>query len=275
MGSVLTHVQQHFVAPMLQEADDAERALEDFKWSQAFQGDGSDVKTNMDDLRSILRRLPVGRQGSDAYWIKKINDHVPEALANEYDRYVREQPYDVQQRAANNLTDYAVAISKARWKQLRRGGAAGEEQQRFMSHPAKGGGGASDACKCGHRHCPATRYADGKCDVHEEPGPYRLRSLKRFPDYVKLVNEARKKAGKQHLDFSRAAEENKPQMNSHSFSAGRAAAIAARLADEKDANDWADQEKEIAESSLADMCAEMEQLWASGPDPLTDAAQAA
>ena len=59
------HVQRHFVAPMVLEADEAEKALEEFKWREAFQGDGNQVKTNMDDLTSILRRLPDGRKGSD------------------------------------------------------------------------------------------------------------------------------------------------------------------------------------------------------------------
>ena len=101
-----------------------------------------------------------------------------------------------------------------------------------------------------------------------------------YPEYVKEVNEARKKAGRKELDYANVwpkKEVETPKVGTHSFSAGRAAAIAARREEDEEDAIWATRHEEetIHESSLADMYAEMEQLWASGPDPLTEAAQAA
>ena len=63
--------------------------------------------------------------------------------------------------------------------------------------------------------------ADGKCDVFSSPGWGRLRNLRdNYPDYVKAVNEARKKAGQPALDFSRVwpkKEVEAPKVGTHSL----------------------------------------------------------
>lgn len=123
--------------------------------------------------------------------------------------------------------------------------------------------GGSGTCKCGHKHCPSTRYADGRCDVHEEPGPYRLRSLKKFSEYVKHVDEQRKKAGKKPLDFARAAApETAAKVNVHSV-------------DEEDDEEDDDAQWNIPSvieanaaaagisRTLADTMADIERVWAA------------
>ena len=108
-----------------------------------------------------------------------------------------------------------------------------------------------------------SKYADGECDVYGKPRFTRMRSMRdNFPEYLKAVEEARKKAGRSPLDFSRVwpkKDVETPKVGTHSW-------VAALRKEEEEA---------IDESSLAEMYEEMEQLWASGPDPLTEAAQAA
>ena len=68
----------------------------------------------------------------------------------------------------------------------------------------QGGGVQGGSCKCGQQQCPATKYPDGKCDVHGDPAPGRLFTMARFPEYAAAVQAARKAAGKPALDFSKA-----------------------------------------------------------------------
>ena len=90
-----------------------------------FDGDGIKLKTSLDMLTSIISRQPAGRAADAPYWIKRIKKKVPSPLATEYDRYIRDQPYIVQQRAANDLGEYIVRLSKAMWE-LRRRERAGD-----------------------------------------------------------------------------------------------------------------------------------------------------
>ena len=63
-----------------------------------------------------------------------------------------------------------------------------------------------------------------------------------------------------------------PKVGTHSFAAGRAAAIAARRVEDEEDAIWATmhEEETIHESSLAEMYEQMEQMWATAPDPLTE-----
>ena len=94
-----------------------------------------------------------------------------------------------------------------------------------------------------------------------------------FEEYVKEVDEARRKAGRQPLDFKSVwakKEVTTPRVGTHSFGAGRAAAIAARREADEAAIAWANEEETFNKSSRADMYAEMEKLWGDTTDTQTD-----
>ena len=85
-----------------------------------------------------------------------------------------------------------------------------------------------------------TKYNDGKCDVHGDPSPGRLHTMQKYPDYVTEVQQRRKHAGKEQLDFSKA----KPPM--------RRPTVTAHAIKKEEVRD---------EDSLQDVYARMEELW--------------
>ena len=72
-------------------------------------------------------------------------------------------------------------------------------------------------------------------------------------EHKNQVDRKRQEVGRPAIDYSKTEYRDKgPKVSSHLI-------------------DWVAQEKEIAESSLAEMYAEVEKMWAEGvTDPLTD-----
>ena len=216
-GDMLEYVLRHFLYPVVHEALDPEEELLQFKWDDVFKGNGMQLKTKLDELVGIIDRQPAGRQADQPYWIRVVKRRCPAALAMEYDRYLRDQPISVQQDAAVDLNEYIVRLSKAMWELRRRENKDERDVPIVFSHQ----GGKCKGDKCGNKHCPSSKYDDAECDVHGRPRFSRMRNMRdNWPDYLKMVEEERKKAGRPALDFSKVWDKQEvgaPKVNAHQF----------------------------------------------------------
>ena len=249
-SEMIGYIDKYYLQPVVNESVDPEWELSQYSWTDAFNGDGIKVKNKMDELMAIISKQPRG--GTDEYWIRLVMRKTPSELATEFDRHMREQTVYEQQDAASEMECFVMHLSKAMWRLRQRqheengNVTPSSDVPRVFSH-------RSDTKKCNGKFCPATKYDDARCDVHDKPTYGRLRNLRdNYPDYVKEVNEARKKVGNKELDFSDvwAKKDVEMKVNSHCVAAAdRALGFDAHTDDE--------------EATIDDVLEQMSARWSS------------
>ena len=170
-----------------------------FNWNECFKGDGQQLQNSLNSLCAVISRLPVGRRADSHFWIEYVTDRMPVDLAQELDRLLRQQPYDVQQSAASSFQSFARQLGKARNNLARRQALAVQSSpadRQLLAHPGSAtSGDRRKLCSdCGLRYCPHGETPARACDVFGEPTFNRIKIMARYPDYQKKVEEKRAEA---------------------------------------------------------------------------------
>ena len=211
-GSILIeHVRVGYVDAMVAESGEAEQQLKDFQssWHEVYNGDAARAHRKMNELWSILARVPKVIAGDHEYWIGKAFDNMPHDVYTEMHRFLTSKTPAEQREVRSSGAAFAKALGSALQIQKRRivangsmhinpnfgqKGKGGRPQSASAESRAGERQGAEKVlCGCKMHSCLHGADPTQPCDVNGKPTAERL----------KFLGSEAKKGYRFHLDKAR------------------------------------------------------------------------